>query len=104
MSNIKFYPMHRDRKKAHESRRTAKGNKNATLSNFLIESDNKQLKTIALRVKFLLDKYKDDNDIRQKIIDELNIFRINLTICKELGDKKTFAKRVKEFGSFLNQF
>lgn len=104
MSNIKFYPMHREQKKAHESRRSLKGIKNNTLGNLSLGDDDKRCKTLELRIKSLLDKYKNDVDTREKILQELSMYRVNITICQELGDKKSLAKRTKEFHEFLSGF
>ncbi len=64
----------------------------------------KKKTTLDLRVKYLLDKYKDDKETRDNILGELQIYRVNLTLAKEFNDKSTEKKLNKEIMKFLNQF
>ena len=60
--------------------------------------------TLETRIKSLLEKYKDDREIREKILSQLDMYRVNIAIAKECNDKKAVVNCRKEFNQFLNQF
>ena len=59
---------------------------------------------LEMRIKSLLDKYKNDKETQDKILGELNLYLINITIARELNDKNTEKNLTREFMKFLNQF
>lgn len=99
----RLYPTIRKQRKAHESRKFKQNISHPRLLPSL-ENEDARFKTLELRIKFLLDKYRGDNATIEKILGELNVLRVNITIAKELGDKKAITKRLKEYNDFLNQF
>ena len=103
MAESKFYQALRYQRKAHTNNK-AQNAKKSFLNNPEGEQLNRREKTIVLRLDALLKKYANDEDTRKKLLDEFSLFCVNLTIAKELNDKKAIAERSKEFGTFLNQF
>ena len=57
--------------------------------------------SIEIVLKEALDYAKDDLELKEKILGELDTFRLNLTICRELHDKKNEKKLKKDFKRFL---
>ena len=81
-----------------------KKDKDSFLLNPISEQLNQRDRTLLLRVKELLDKYKNDEETRAKILDALSIFVVNLSVAETLKDKKAIVKRVREFHSLLDEF
>ena len=88
--------------RAHEMQE--KKDKDSFLLNPISEQLNQRDRTLLLRVKELLDKYKNDEETRAKILDALSIFVVNLSVAETLKDKKAIVKRVREFHSLLDEF
>ena len=64
---------------------------------------NKSDMILEARIKSLLDKYKRDPEIINKINGCLSMYECNRTIALELGRKKLVAELTKEFTNQLNQ-
>ena len=103
MAESKFYQMLRYKNQAHTNSKT-KDSKNSFLNNPSAEQLTTREKILVLRLEALLEKYKNDNNTRERILQEFNMYCVNVTIAKELNDKNAIAKRTKEFHEYLSNF
>ena len=59
---------------------------------------------LEMRIRFLLEKYKNDNETKRQILDEMQIYQLNLTIAKDFNDNDIEENLTKKFIQFLKQF
>lgn len=59
---------------------------------------------LEMKIKSLLEKYKNDNETKRKILDEMQMYRLNLTIARNFYDEDTEKNLTKNFIQFLKQF
>lgn len=57
-----------------------------------------------MRIRSLLEKYKNDHETKRKILDEMQMYRLNLTIARDFNNKNTEKNLTKKFIQFLKQF
>ena len=65
---------------------------------------DRQNDLIYKRVVLLLNKYKDNKDIRQEILADISIYEINYSIALECKCKKTISEIIKEIHNKKNQY
>lgn len=99
-----FYPMHRRQHSAHESSRLKRNTNSPGLLLLSNRNNDTRYKVLELRIKFLLDKYAGDNPTREKILGELDQYRVAVAVDRACGDKKAIIARTKNLQKFLNQF
>lgn len=102
MGNHKFFVPNM----AHRNRVSKKLVKNKGSSKYDDSRNQKINKESFLEMKFksLMEKYKNDHAIRETLLGELQIYRLNLTLAREFNDKDTEKQLRRNFIQFLNQF
>ena len=55
------------------------------------------------KIKYLLEKYKDNFSVKEDILSKLSMYELNRTIATDMGDMKTFKCLTKEFNDYLNE-
>ena len=70
--------------------------------------DKKQTKSktdliLESKIKYLLEKYKDNSSIKEDILSKLSMYELNRTIAKDMEDVKTFKFLTKEFDDYLTR-
>lgn len=84
-------------------------NTSKKIKNISVSEEPKQFKqgkktVLEKRLDFLLKKYTHDAKTTEKILGELQIYRINLTIARETKNRRSERELTKNFLNFLKNF
>ena len=60
--------------------------------------------SLEMRINSLLKKYENDEETKKKILGELQMYRVNLTIARDLKNTLSEKNLTKKFYEFLKQY
>ena len=102
MGRNSFYFTFSNGKKDYKSLKNSVGNVNEGVN--AQKSKSKKETLLEMRINSLLEKYKDNPQIRLDILQEVELFTINRSVCLDLKDLKAEKVLFRKLNNYLNRY